>query len=449
MASNGDEIQLETNKSIITKLIRDAGEKKTTKIDSKTLEFFMDDSGDVPNLEIFLKFLNQVFKVIHDTEVVSKDSVNEFIVNKAKNMFKKHYADYPIPETLPHPQSKSLMVPFCFIGITRSPYFPGEIIEECVNTLNIDVTPLDRQGNTLLMWFIANSKNEAAKAILDSTKGKPSVKDMIDKCIAGTDDVDSFGTAAIHLIVAKGYRDQNSEGGPLSVSNLELLANLIDSGANINATTETNYFAYDDYCYGNTALHFACARRDMDFIKFLLENGADQNLKNSKGQSPKDLLSISKEEAYKIVNDAVSPNNFDKVYTTDEFELNQMDVLFLDSSSQSHNSVVNKNFKEQLNQIKLESSPPKDQFIQKHKELLHNEKSVNIIGRFRRTNINYDDSLADIVKHAQINNTFVPNRSRQAFMELGWMNRDGSFTDTTPDEMHSTSQFFHSTSRFS
>jgi ankyrin repeat protein len=39
---------------------------------------------------------------------------------------------------------------------------------------------------------------------------------------------------------------------------------------------------------GNTALHFAVLRNDVDMVKTLLDLGADKNIKNSIGKTPLD-----------------------------------------------------------------------------------------------------------------------------------------------------------------
>jgi ankyrin repeat protein len=71
-------------------------------------------------------------------------------------------------------------------------------------------------------------------------------------------------------------------GGPsererLTVEGVKLLLGL---GADINATNEA----------GDTALHFAAAKRANSAIQFLAENGAKLDVKNKKGQTPLGLV---------------------------------------------------------------------------------------------------------------------------------------------------------------
>lgn len=46
----------------------------------------------------------------------------------------------------------------------------------------------------------------------------------------------------------------------------------------------------------DTALHFAVYNNDVNTVKLLLENGADCNVENSRGQTPKKLAEDYKKE---------------------------------------------------------------------------------------------------------------------------------------------------------
>lgn len=65
---------------------------------------------------------------------------------------------------------------------------------------------------------------------------------------------------------------------------------LVENGANVNAKTldgiETGAFMRDVRTKGETPLHRAAAYADEKTIKFLIENGADREVKDSHGNSP-------------------------------------------------------------------------------------------------------------------------------------------------------------------
>ncbi|MDI9818602.1 MULTISPECIES: hypothetical protein [unclassified Legionella] len=105
-----------------------------------------------------------------------------------------------------------------------------------------------------------------------------------------------------------------------------------------------------------------------------------------------------------------------KVIETDAKRENVREEFFV----QVLNSVAN-----------LKASDSKIQFITAHQALLMEEKSVCLVGMFRRTNVNYYQDLSEIIKHAQTSN----NRSRQVCVSLGWMNRDGSLTNEAPNDV--------------
>ena len=69
---------------------------------------------------------------------------------------------------------------------------------------------------------------------------------------------------------------------------------------------------------GNTILHLACARRDVEMIRFLVESGADQTLKNRQRRTAQDLLKNSFEESTRLLTRTVRVFSLDK----DEYENN-------------------------------------------------------------------------------------------------------------------------------
>lgn len=118
-------------------------------------------------------------------------------------------------------------------------------------------------------------------------------------------------------------------------SNLELLHLIIEGGADVNLQTTGAYEEGKDVELGNTALHYACARRDKDFIAYLVQHGADVTIKNGVGKTPLDMLTVSREEAKRFV-DQVQPNNFSEIYRDEDAVVEEIREL-LNSSPVDRN----------------------------------------------------------------------------------------------------------------
>lgn len=140
--------------------------------------------------------------------------------------------------------------------------------------------------NTPLIWAIANGNNEMAKELLNYAK------DL---------DVLCHGHTALYLSIAKGYTTKTRDGQKLSVSNFEIAKILVERGANINIPCDR---------FKMTALHLAALRNDEKLSKFLLDNGADPNLKNADGKTPRQMIGKSYEEACDLLGQIVGGNYF-------------------------------------------------------------------------------------------------------------------------------------------
>lgn len=162
-----------------------------------------------------------------------------------------------------------------------------------LENLGADFGIQDWMGNTPLMWAIANANNTMAKEILKC--GVKNSKSYLDrKC--------NRGNTALHLAVGKGYKDINAQNDILTVSNLQLLMQMVAQGAAINIQNNQ----------GNTPLHLACARKDFEMIKALIGERklGDFLIKNINGQTPESLLNLTYKEARALVDATVWPNSF-------------------------------------------------------------------------------------------------------------------------------------------
>jgi hypothetical protein len=70
---------------------------------------------------------------------------------------------------------------------------------------------------------------------------------------------------------------------------------------------------------------------------------------------------------------------------------------------------------------KLSADDYKSKFLEKHTEIF-NEDKKGLFGSYKNTELKETDSLSDIIQHARAKD----NRSREAFVALGWMDKKGN-----------------------
>ena len=147
------------------------------------------------------------------------------------------------------------------------------------------LTTRDHDGNTPLHWAIGNANNEIANVLIESGQGH----DYID-IVAHPDNPanEGFGTAALHLAVAKGYRDFSCDKQPLTISNLQLVENMIRKGCQVDIRDKN----------GDTPFHIACMRRDPEMMAILLRGNSNRLLTNQKGEGASALLHLGYKEAH-------------------------------------------------------------------------------------------------------------------------------------------------------
>jgi hypothetical protein len=73
-------------------------------------------------------------------------------------------------------------------------------------------------------------------------------------------------------------------------------------------------------------------------------------------------------------------------------------------------------------------------FKEKHQAMFEKDKQ-SCFGKWRNTTVTKETSLEESIKHAKESN----NRTRQAFIDLGWMNKKGEVTKSAPDLMQKLS----------
>lgn len=146
-------------------------------------------------------------------------------------------------------------------------------------------------GNTPLMWALADGRTAMALTLLKHgpQEGR-AARDYLNKK-AGNDA--GGGNTALHLAVGKGQEEERAPNG-------QIARRIVELGANVNIQNK----------YGNTPLHLACLRRDLDMMHFLSQNGASLTLRNADGKTPGDMLTATHAEASAIL-DHTSPFTLD------------------------------------------------------------------------------------------------------------------------------------------
>lgn len=134
-------------------------------------------------------------------------------------------------------------------------------------------------GNTALHWAIANASNGMAMLLINHIE-QANILNL--QC--------KRKNTPLHLAVGKGYKDKDSYGKSLMHSNLQLVQALLAKGANPNLQNVN----------GNTPLHLACLRHDVEMIEVLLKAEATE-IPNNEGKLPRNLLNIGHQPAIKML----------------------------------------------------------------------------------------------------------------------------------------------------
>lgn len=102
----------------------------------------------------------------------------------------------------------------------------------------------------------------------------------------------------VDLLLEHGYSmDDGSSGGGRVIhlaANLPMLEHLLERGADVNTRTTNN---------GATPLYLACAYKDVDRVRFLLDHGADANASDEDGGTPLHQVIAQADERSKAIVD--------------------------------------------------------------------------------------------------------------------------------------------------
>lgn len=176
-----------------------------------------------------------------------------------------------------------------------------------VTPLTFDIGNSENDSVNELLKLAQNTQTAEQRAVWINTPDK--MKDSNQQLVAQT---------PLQLTIAKGYREKNGSGYALNVSNIQLAEQLLKTGADQSIN-------YQEPRNGNTALHLAYARKDMEAVMLLKAFGAQENIKNKAGQTPSDLLSLSYKQAEQLMKFHTSPDDHPKTFElkADKFEFVQ------------------------------------------------------------------------------------------------------------------------------
>lgn len=190
----------------------------------------------------------------------------------------------------------------------------------------------DKEGNTLLHMNITdedaidlikkgadvNAKNKKGHQPLYTASNLDLVKVLVEN---GADviEVSTYYSPEIKsYLIQKGFPASNDDimefGTPeqklkikvtpkMALENFKYVKLLIEQGKNINVKMDTD---------GWTLLHYAVKRCDVEQVRYLIDNGADQFVKDIKGNVPANFYT-NRKEIYTILKDSIDiPDNKNK-----------------------------------------------------------------------------------------------------------------------------------------
>lgn len=171
----------------------------------------------------------------------------------------------------------------------------GNIRKFIINNEDIGCCPCYIEPHSLLMEFVGEGWSKEPIELMNTFDG-------VDPFI-----IDRKGKNTLQFIIAK---SRKHESHIVNIKEIEAsdYQNQFLLFERILKHKEIKEHINDQGLDGQTALHIACARRDFDYIKLLIENGASLEIKNDNGQSPIDVLKLNEEERIKIVAKIITPD---------------------------------------------------------------------------------------------------------------------------------------------
>lgn len=206
----------------------------------------------------------------------------------------------------------------------------GQLLEKGLN-LNLEV----HSGVTQFTWIIGNAENDWANLLLQMSEKYQSREQRL-TWINNTDSmmrvtekpllyrlfsfehyyISHVKQTALQLAIAKGYEGQTGSGHTVKTSNLQLAGQLLELGADEGIN-------YQEPTKGNTVLHIAYARRDLNAIKILESYGASRDIVNREGKKPSDMLSLTFNQTQDLLKFHTSPDYHPNTFSLDKTRFNK------------------------------------------------------------------------------------------------------------------------------
>jgi hypothetical protein len=205
----------------------------------------------------------------------------------------------------------------------------------------LDFNPIMHSGVAKFTFIIGNASNSHANFLLD-VAGQYQTPEQRAVWINKKDEMVRFEEPAcslscwglfsasgrvtpvhqtpLQLTIAKGYEHADGAGNDVRVSNLCLASKLLQLGA-------IDEIDYQEPAKGNTALHMACARRDVQAIMLLIGSGASVVLRNHDNRSPTDMFDLSFKEVGRLLEFHTSPDGHPNTFCLDKEAFNDSQNL--------------------------------------------------------------------------------------------------------------------------
>ena len=221
------------------------------------------------------------------------DEANNFMLEKqyffvqAKNSF--HLITVSFPETLSYKPE----ILQCELNQVKT-----ELLSEKIKFFTIDLLNIDQYDQDMNDGL---SSNDLPQELLTTIKSHEdfNVKEY------------KVHQTALQVAIAKGYIEKDGSGFPLKHSNLELASKLLELGAN-------EAINYQEPALGNTALHIAYARHDLQAVMLLKAYGAQENIQNHAGQTPGQMLNLTFFKAQKLMRFHTAPDGHPDTFFLDK-----------------------------------------------------------------------------------------------------------------------------------
>ena len=189
-------------------------------------------------------------------------------------------------------------------------------LSELFKTLRNRKSNVNDQSNisksTAMHLAASNGRNNAVKLLLDTFSDKINYSAK-----------DASGNNFAHIILMNGYVDRDGTGDYFakddSCSSTSLLKQIITLSPEI---------INDQMSDGNTLLHIAIMRRDIEAVELLLQNGADRTILNKAGISPAGMINMEYEEVKQYLQaNTTAPNLNNSTYLKKNISANIKNLL--------------------------------------------------------------------------------------------------------------------------